>query len=61
MKSPLFKQTLVLALITTSLTACNTAERLASVGRAPSLSAIDDPTASLIINPFECLCPNRFQ
>ncbi len=59
MTSSLLKQTLVLALFATSLTACNTAERLASVGRAPSLSAIDDPTTSPDYKPVRMPMPEQ--
>ncbi len=40
------------------LTGCNTADRLASVGKAPNLSAIDDPTASPDYRPVRMPMPD---
>ncbi len=47
-----------LLLLTLSMAGCNTAERLASVGRAPALSAIDDPTASPDYKPVRMPMPD---
>lgn len=40
------------------LAACNTAERLANIGKAPPLSAIDDPTASPDYKPVRVPMPD---
>lgn len=53
-------QTLKLAAalcLAASLTACNTVSRLASVGDAPSLSAIDDPTSQAGYQPVRMPMP----
>jgi flagellar L-ring protein precursor FlgH len=54
---PSFKAALFVAL-GVALSSCNTAERLASVGRAPSLSAIDDPTARPDYKPVQMPMPD---
>lgn len=50
------KLALALAALT-SLTACTTTDRLAQVGKAPALSAIDDPTASPDYKPVRMPMP----
>jgi flagellar L-ring protein precursor FlgH len=50
--------TLCVIVLTGCLAGCNTAERLASIGRAPALSAIDDPTASPDYKPVRMPMPD---
>ncbi len=45
------------ALLGLSLAGCNTADRLANVGRAPALSAIEDPTAQAGYKPVRLPMP----
>ena len=52
-----FTRSVCLLFIMEGLISCNTAERLASVGRAPALSAIDDPTASQDYKPVHMPMP----
>jgi len=47
-----------LLFLTLGLSGCNTADRLASIGRAPALSAIDDPTASPDYKPVRMPMPD---
>ena len=49
---------IIASLAVVALTGCNTAERLASIGRAPALSPIDDPTASADYKPVQMPMPN---
>jgi len=46
-----------LLLLTASLGACNTMDRLADVGRAPALTAIEDPTAMAGYQPVRMPMP----
>jgi flagellar L-ring protein precursor FlgH len=48
----------LLALATLSLGACGAADRLANVGRAPSLSAIEDPTSQPGYKPVRMPMPD---
>ena len=48
---------LCILLLTSGLGGCNTADRLANIGRAPALSAIDDPTASPGYKPVRMPMP----
>ena len=48
---------LCILLLTSGLWGCNTADRLANIGRAPALSAIDDPTASPGYKPVRMPMP----
>lgn len=50
---------LCLLFLSGSLAGCNTADRLASIGRAPALSAIDDPTASPDYKPVRMPMPDQ--
>src|SRR4051812_27560178 len=49
---------ILLALATASLGACTAADRLANVGRAPNLSAIEDPTAQPGYKPVRMPMPD---
>lgn len=49
---------LCILLLTSGLAGCNTADRLATIGRAPALSAIDDPTASPGYKPVRMPMPD---
>lgn len=51
------KAALVSALLATTLAGCNTVDRLASVGQAPALSAIEDPTTSSGYRPVQMPMP----
>ena len=48
---------LCILFLTSGLGGCNTADRLANIGRAPALSAIDDPTASPGYKPVRMPMP----
>jgi flagellar L-ring protein FlgH len=52
-----FTRLVLLMLAGLALTGCGAADRLASVGKAPSLSAIDDPTASPGYKPVSLPMP----
>ncbi len=45
------------ALAISPLAGCGAADRLANVGKAPALSAIEDPTASPATSRCRCRCP----
>jgi flagellar L-ring protein FlgH len=49
---------LAAVLLTVSLTACNTADRLSQVGATPALSAIEDPTAHPGYKPVRMPMPD---
>jgi flagellar L-ring protein FlgH len=49
---------IALALATASLAACSAADRLANVGRAPALSAIEDPTSQPGYKPVRMPMPD---
>ena len=51
------QKALCILLLTSGLVGCNTADRLANIGRAPALSAIDDPTASPGYKPVRMPMP----
>jgi flagellar L-ring protein precursor FlgH len=61
MTSTLLRTTAIalLALATGSLGACGSADRLANVGRAPHLSAIEDPTAQPGYKPVRMPMPDN--
>jgi flagellar L-ring protein FlgH len=48
---------ILLASVSILLTGCNTADRLANVGKAPTLSSIEDPTASTDYKPVRMPMP----
>jgi flagellar L-ring protein FlgH len=50
---------MALALTTASLGACGSADRLANVGRAPNLSAIEDPTSQPGYKPVRMPMPDN--
>ena len=52
------QKALCILLLTSGLVGCNTADRLANIGRAPALSAIDDPTASPGYKPVRMPMPD---
>jgi flagellar L-ring protein precursor FlgH len=56
MTRPLLRAS-VLAVLAATLSACGAADRLADVGRAPSLSAIEDPTAQPGYRPVRMPMP----
>ncbi len=56
MTSP--RSLLLLASVSFVLTGCNTADRLANVGKAPALSSIEDPTASTDYRPVRMPMPD---
>jgi flagellar L-ring protein FlgH len=61
MTSPLFRAASIalLALTTASLGACGAADRLANVGKAPNLSAIEDPTSQPGYKPVRMPMPDN--
>lgn len=54
----MFKNIFLLSFVTLSVTACGTMDRLADVGKAPALSAIEDPTAQPGYKPVRMPMPN---
>ena len=50
---------ILLASVSLLLAGCNTADRLANVGKTPSLSAIEDPTASTDYKPVRMPMPEQ--
>jgi len=52
---------IALGLITASLSACGTASRLKDIGKAPALSAIENPTASAGYRPVQMPMPTPRQ
>jgi len=50
---------ILLSSVSLLLAGCNTADRLANVGKAPSLSSIEDPTASTDYKPVRMPMPEQ--
>jgi flagellar L-ring protein precursor FlgH len=61
MTGVILRNLLIATLASQWLSGCGAADRLANIGRAPSLSAIDDPTASPGYKPVSLPMPPREQ
>tara|TARA_R110000868_G_scaffold29054_6_gene108103 strand:+ start:2123 stop:2866 length:744 start_codon:yes stop_codon:yes gene_type:complete len=53
----MFKNLTALALMSTALAACGTADKLSQIGKAPPLSAIEDPTTQIGYRPVQMPMP----
>lgn len=53
----IIKNLAALVLVSASLAACGTADKLAQIGQAPSLSAIEDPTTQIGYRPVQMPMP----